>query len=480
MTKPKWALPIVLALMALGIFCQFWQFAHRQSFWKDETGLARNFLVRDITNIHVPFGQSQAAPIGFVQLSKLSEMWLGHSEHAFWLLPLLMGALGILLAAKVWKGLLPVGAWVVGVGLWALNPTLISHITQFKPYLTDAVVALALTGAFFYYRQGRKGGAWLYLLTGLWALWMSYASVFVLAGFGLWMLVESARVSPPGKVLRVVAVNAVLAAVFVALWWTNYRFIDADGGFHAFWTPNFAPWPWEAGALEWWSSQPLSTLGYIFGQEQGLMWALLTGVGIAVAARKHRPLLALLLPVGLTVVASLLRLYPLYDRLEIFWAALLTPFVALAVAELWQMCRSRVLAVVLVLCVALPYLWPLRVLTHVKDPQELKQTSVLVSHRAAPGDVVYIHGRAAELYKYYFKRYPVAAGVEVILGQKDEAQDLYAMLYSHFAGRHVWVMFTEPYFADDEIARLVMQADAARVLHGMADFSVAGALELQL
>lgn len=473
---------MLIGVCAFGIFCQFWQFSHRQSFWKDETGLARNFLIRDLSNIHQPLTDNQAAPMGFLQLSKLMEMALGHSEHVFWLLPLLIGALGILAAAKVWKNLLPTGAWVIAVALWALNPTLISHITQFKPYLTDAVVALVLTGAFYYYRDSRRGGPWIYLLAGLWALWMSYTSVFVLAGFGLWMAVESWRRTTLPKTLRVLTVNGVLFGVFVFLWMTNYCHIDDSGAFKTFWQPNFAPLPWESNALAWWGQEFGSVIGYLFGQTQWLMWVLLVGLGIAFAIRHNRRLLILLIPVGLTIIASLMRLYPIYDRLELFWAALLIPFAALGIYSVWRQARdsSHAAAIVLVLCVALPYIYPLRALPAVKDPQELKQTAVLISHKARPGQVVYIHPRANELYRYYFKRYPVAQGVTVIYGDPADAQNLYGALKQRFAGAHLWVMFTEPMYVPDEIAALVVLTDKSNELMGMADFNQAGALELQL
>lgn len=482
MPKQQNAVKIVTCLIFLGIICQLWQFTHRQSFWKDETGLARNFLTHDLASIHEPLGGLQAAPIGFLQISKLHEMMLGHSEHVFWLLPLVMGVIGIFVASSVWKNLLPVGAWVIAVALWVFNPTLIVHITQFKPYLTDAVVALVLTWAFFYYREGGKSGPLVYLMTALWALWMSYTSVFVLAGFGLWMIIESIRFTTRQKISRCLAINLILAAVFGFLWFSNYRLLDPTGGFKAFWEPHFAPMPWNATGFAWWSENFGSVIGYLFGQTQWLMWMLIFGLGVAFALRHNRRLLALLVPVVVTLCASLLRLYPVYDRLEVFWVPLLTPFMALGIYAIWRQAKEspRAAAWVLVLCVMLPYIYPLRALPGMKDPQELKQASLVTQTKAQPGDVVYIHARAAELYKYYFQRYPLAQGVVIDYGQESQAENLYEYLKKTYSGRHVWFLYTEPLFIPDEIGLLVSRTDTSRELHGMADFNIAGAIELRM
>ena len=104
LTKPLcWIAGLVIAL---GAFFQLWVYSHHQSFWKDEVGLARNFPIHDLAHIGEPFHEAQAAPIGFCQLSKIAEMTLGHSEHAFWLLPLVLGILLLFAAAfingKLW------------------------------------------------------------------------------------------------------------------------------------------------------------------------------------------------------------------------------------------------------------------------------------------------------------------------------------------------------------------------------------------
>lgn len=473
-----WIVPALI--LVAGLFCYLWQYTHRQSFWKDETGLARNFLVRTLANIHEPFPDAQAAPIGFVQLSKVAEMALGHSEHTFWLLPLIIGVLGLILAVTVWRGLLPHAAWLWALGLWALNPTLIMHITQFKPYLTDAVVALALTGAFFYYRSGKSFGAWLYLAVGLWALWMSYTSVFVLTGFGLWMVIESFLTVTKARFWRVFFVNFILGSIFLLLYIFNYAHIDPVGAFDKFWAPNFAPLPGMINFPSWYINDFPTVIGYLFGQGQWLIWAFFTLVGVAWSARNDKKLLVLLTPIAVNFIVSWLHIYPIYDRLQVFWLPLLVPFVALGIYTLWEALRdkTRGLTTVLALCVVLPFLYPLSSLPGTRDPQELKQTAMVVSSRAKAGDVVYIHARANEFYKYYFKRFPLASGVDVVYGDQNEAFDLYTVLKNKYASRHVWVLFTEPFYMPNEMATLAQAAQEEII--GIADFNLAGALELRL
>jgi hypothetical protein len=487
---------IVLAILLIaGVFLRLWQYVGRESFWKDETGLARNFLKHDLAHIHEPFHEAQAVPMGFAQVSKVAEIILGHNEHAFWLWPLILSCTMLPLAAFLYKKWLPNGtnAWLLAVGLFAFNSTLINHTTQFKPYLSDAFWTLILMGGFWAatsFEQNTKErklrGYLIYFIAGLLALWMSYTSVFVIAGLGTWMILEALlqknNLQKKERIIGVTLTNITLGLVFVLLWITNLRFVDEGGWFKSFWQPNFAPLPWENNFFDWWSKDFGSAIGYIFGHTQWLTIVLLTMIGIGEAWRINRRLCAFLIPILITIIASLVKIYPIYDRLEIFWLPILTLFFSLGAWSIfnWFAQKNKRGAIALAILSGIIFLWPLRVLVHIQDPQELKQATLTAVKTAKAGDVVYIHYRAAELYRYYFKRYEPKPGVEIVYGTKEELDNLYGALHKRFAKRHLFVLYTEPMYQPNELATFAQISNASGELKGMEDLNYAGFFELQM
>ena len=247
--------------------------------------------------------------------------------------------------------------------------------------------------------------------------------------------------------------------------WKRRSFAPFSPAFFGWVANNFAP----------------STLGAIFGQKQYVWLGLFIALGIVRAGKTNRTLLALLLPVALTFVASFLRLYPISDRLEIFWIPLLTPFLALGVAWACEALRPnhRGVGVIFALLLALPFLHPLQAVGS-PDFQQLKQATLALVSKAHAGDVIYLHPRCIGLYKYYFKRYPPAKGVVVDYGQMSDLDNLRNTLAKTYPARHVFVAFTEPWYVRDELQALADSANVHGELRGVAEFNLAGIFELQL
>jgi|GEM_PF-2084262 hypothetical protein len=499
-------------VVVLGIFFRLWVFNSHESFWKDEAGLARNFLTHDFAHIADPFGDGQAIPIGYAQICKGFEHLLGHNEHAFWSVSLIAGSVLLGLSAILFGAILPAGAALIALGALAFDTTLIQYSVEFKAYMMDSLAALLMARAFFNYQTKGAHRNAVYLLSGVISLWISYVSVFIIAGLGLWQLWEAFNShplpTPSGRgrntgskdpvplgglriimarlcarpFLRVLWVNTALASVFAVLWALNYRFLDARGFFSGFWKDHFVPLPWQPGFIDWWTNTLPGIIGWLFGQEQFLIWIFFVVLGLYRAWEINRRLLALTFPILLTLIAGALHLYPVYDRLVLFWAVLLTPFLALGLFHVWEVFNKqyRTITLAFALILVLPFLHPLHRLSHSHDSQQLKQVCMAVSRAARPGDTIYVHNRAAELYKYYFHRYPPVKGVKLVFGQKAETLSLAPYLEKHFKGRHLYFMYTEPCYQPDEIDYLGRYTQARGELKRDLDMNLAGAFELQL
>ena len=175
-----------LAAVALGCLLRIVQYLLNRSLWMDEAYLSLNILHRSFAGLCRSLDYHQGAPIGFLLLEKSAVRWLGGSEYALRLLPLLAGIASVLLFYWLAKKVLPANAVPIAVGLFAISPALIYYSAEVKQYSGDAAIAillycLTIEGSKSEWKAGRTA---LVALVGAIAIWMSHSSVFVLAGIG--------------------------------------------------------------------------------------------------------------------------------------------------------------------------------------------------------------------------------------------------------------------------------------------------------
>ncbi len=142
-----------------------------------------------------PLNRDQVAPVGFLWLEKLSVHFLGNSEMALRLVPIVCGIGSLFLFLAVAWRFLGARAVAIAVGLFAISTPLIYYVSEVKQYSSDIAVALVLylvadapVGA----NLGRAS-AILAALVGSLAIWFSFPAAFVLGGIGLAAILVAAR-----------------------------------------------------------------------------------------------------------------------------------------------------------------------------------------------------------------------------------------------------------------------------------------------
>src|SRR5689334_7077105 len=136
---------LALFLVAAGIALRGYQYASNQSFWLDETALARNIIglpLRDLVTRPLYF--DQVSPRGFLLVEKLVTMALGSSELALRLFPFVCSIAGVLLFWRLAERVLTGCAVPFALLVYAIGIPLVRYAAEVKQDGGDAAITSGL------------------------------------------------------------------------------------------------------------------------------------------------------------------------------------------------------------------------------------------------------------------------------------------------------------------------------------------------
>lgn len=195
---------ITAGVLGLGMLLRVSQYRACRSLWLDEASLALNFFGGGFRAMLSPFGNHQAAPVGFNLLSAGMVRLAGFSEWSLRLLPLAAGLAAGLVFWRLSRRWLRGGALAFTNCAFAISSTLVYYSNEFKPYMLDVLLALVLLARVSgWWEDGRPRGRLAGLaVMGVVAVWFSFPLVFVMAGVGGTVLLacwrEQTRLALPG------------------------------------------------------------------------------------------------------------------------------------------------------------------------------------------------------------------------------------------------------------------------------------------
>ncbi|MBN2431847.1 MAG: glycosyltransferase family 39 protein [Acidobacteria bacterium] len=429
---------LILGAGAAGAGVRLAAYLANRSFWCDESMLAFNVMDRAWSGLLEPLSLSQAAPFGFLVVTKVFCSVLGYSEGAFRFLPLIGGLVSLPLmyllgkkAAGPWTGLL-------GLILLGVNGPAVFHATEFKPYSTDLMFTLSVTLVFLEWFRRELDHRYLWILGPVTAaaVWISFPSIFVITGAAAAVLLVAGRrgqwrnLATGGLVLLWTAVHFGLHSGLVLPRTVNNAYLQH------YWEGAFLPldslavlagWLWRAGG-------DLMTENLLFYWP--LIPALLAAVGGWWCIRRC-PLLALLIGVTclLTLGASALQLYPFggYGGRTIHFVI---PLILLLIARAgtwaaefngpWLM-RALGVGVLLAALLGGPLAQlPAFITAPPGFTEELRPVLEYVTAQARPGDTVYFYWKTHFQMAYYhhwydFRHVQVVRGVPLRDPERDTA-----------------------------------------------------------
>jgi hypothetical protein len=413
---------VALVLVLAGIGLRLAEYALDRSLWLDEAFLALNIRERDFAELFGTLDFNQAAPAGYLLLTKLATVLFGDSEYALRAVAIVASVASVPLFWVCARRILPPWAAVLALGFFSLGGGLLLHAAEVKPYSSDVLVAvLLLLLAVARWPRGPlslRGS----LAAGLLAaalVWISYPAAFLVAGIGTTLLVE-AILRRDRETVRNLVVTVTLAAGSIAV--LSVTVLDTTIGVQSSLKAGaprfFLPFPpTSTGDLGTLLRAPLllfrGSIG--LGTAAAVLFAALALVGAFSFAlsREWRTLGILISPLPFMVAASATEAYPIGDRFTLFYV----PFALLLVAEgAWalvasahaRLVRSRSRRRVAVLVAALCGGGLLAVAAdtaavHFEDPhaEAIKPALAVIQDDWRPGDTLFLYFASQYAFRYY-------------------------------------------------------------------------------
>lgn len=419
------------------------QWLGARSLWLDEALVARSLATRDYVELVAePLQGDQAGPVAWLWASRLSIDLFGTHEKALRLPALVAGVLALVLAWRVAKRLLPPALVPVALLLVVLSPQLLYYSNEVKPYAFDVAVCLGLVLLALRVPRGAGPGREVQLLAlaGTAAVWTSFASVFVLAGLSVVLVLTAlprwgralgnAAVLSAWVVSLGVAYVAVLhrladSTVLSTFW--DYTFPDGAADLPAWFARRWIDLADDPLELAAWPLA-LALLAYGAWNLRSRAWLLATSA------------------VPLALLAAGLSVYPFASRLAV-WAV---PLACIALAgvlpgRLDQPWRLALGAAALTGVVAPMATVTLPQVREVALLEELRPVMEQVAERKQPGDLVFVDIAAKAPFDYYTDLMGLGRDGVLLFASPEEVggvcNDPVALQTARFATQRVWVVF---------------------------------------
>lgn len=446
-----WPRVALAASLGLGVVIRLRQFIVNRSLWLDEAALGLNIINRGAAELLRPLDNLQGAPIGYLLLVRLGIVTAGTNEWVLRAPSLVAGVAALLLFAWLAGRLLRPWPAALATTILALAPLIIYYSTELKQYSFDLLASVLALALFLLLRRPISAGRALAgALAGTALIWLSHPALFMLASVGLVAFAEAARRGDRRSAGWLAAVGLMWGASVGVLTMLSLSSLTSEAALLDFWNTGFMPAPLPLLPFLGWVWVKINDLTW-FTLQLSVIGLLAAAAAVPVLRRRDRGLLAvLLLPIGLTFLASALRLYPFADRLLLFT----TPLVALLVGEgtavLYGRLRplGRLPAWALVVALLAPaVLQAASLLTTPQYKEELRPVMGHVAGSWREGDRILLYYSSETAFEYYQARFGFAdEDVTVLARSRDDWMPYFRAMDEVIAeGGRVWLLFSHVY-----------------------------------
>ena len=495
----SWEKAAAALLILVGMVLRARQYLAGRSLWADEAMLALNIVGRDLAGMFQPLDYDQGAPIGFLLVEKLFNAMLGKHEFALRLFPLLVGLISLWLFYLLSKRMTSGPGLLIPLALFALNPRLIYYSSEVKQYILDVTVTILLllvAVPVFSASPRKRDYAWL-TLTGLIALWFSHPALFVLAGIGLALAIIALQRRNYSSLPWVIGMGILWVLEIASLYLLILKDLSQNAYMKEYWQGAFLPLPpWSDPG--WYLKSLNENIGIQFGVPYGVFvvfllmlvgWVTLSLRGVAQGAttkqshayfaetgfhlrlfRNDRSKINFeMTSIGqnyalafagillVTLIASALQLYPVFERMILFLIPVGLILIGKAVEALYQRVQRFHLLVVFSVLVLAGYLLYGPLVTSVQNfvqPkyfEHIRPTMDFVRSSWKEGDTLYVSYGALPAFRFYAPFYGLEA-ISYKFGERDDyknPQNILSQLDSLNEQPRVWILLSHVYEKED-------------------------------
>ena len=401
-------------ILAIGLLLRLFVYIQNRGFIIDESNLARNIVQKDFSAFFSPLDFHQYAPPLFSVIQKCNLLIFGKTEYALRLFPLLAGIIALWLFYKLAKKLIPQPSHLFPLSLMALSIWFVRYATEHKQYASDTALAIGLL-LLAEQCQIDRFKRWHFAvlaLGGSIAIWVSMPAVFILAGVGIYYLMECFYKKR----------DYLLPLVLSGMTWLvsfgmYYKLILSQNigstyleVFHERWFLPLLP-----SSMEELNLTKELLLG-IFRTAIGstglaLAWGIATCIlGIFLLFKKDKAKGVLyFLPVFFCLVASHLHYYTLIPRLTLFFIPIILLWIGLGTNHILERLEGFKKVPVLILLSILLFNHSSHKYFYSKlQFEELKPVMEFIKAESNPSDVFYIHHEGHPNFHFYNEDYELA------------------------------------------------------------------------
>jgi uncharacterized membrane protein len=455
----SWDKAAAAMLIVLGAVLRLRQYLTGRSLWVDEAMLALNIVERNVAGMFQPLDYDQGAPIGFLLVEKIFNAMLGKHEFVLRLFPLLVGLISLGLFYRLLKRTTSGAGLFLALALFAFNPRLIYYSSEVKQYIVDVGVTIALlllAAPVFHASSQKKDFVWL-TSAGVIALWFSHPALFVLAGIGFTLLILPLRRDQSS--LRLVMIMGVIWVLNVALLYLLIlKDLSQNAYMKEYWQGAFLPVPpWSEPG--WFVKALNENIGIQFGIPYAVYVVLfLMLVGWVMLWFQQRGYAIAFASIALvTLAASALRLYPVFERMILFLVPIGLVLIGKAVEAVHQRARRFQVSGTVSLVLLAGYLLYGPVVTSVQNFLEpkyfehIRPSMDFVREAWKDGDALYVSNGALPAFRFYAPFYELE-NISYEFGERDDyrnPQTILSRLASFNGQPRVWVLLSHVYEKED-------------------------------
>jgi hypothetical protein len=372
--------------------------------------------------------------------------------------PLLAGLLAL------WLFYLLLKRTTYGIGLFAalalfvFNPRLIYYSSEVKQYIVDVTVTLALlllAAPLFDVSPRKRDLAWL-TLAGLLALWFSHPALFVLAGTGLALVIVYIRRRDYSSLRSVLGMGALWIIVIGLLYLLILKDLSQNAYMREYWAGAFLPMPpWSEP--DWFLRSLNENIGIQFGIPYAVLFVFaLMLLGWVVLFIQNREYALVFACIGLvTLAASALQLYPVFERMILF----LVPLGLILLGKVVEGLQSGLkkypvpgtLSALLLAGFLIygPLVTSFQSFVAPKYFEHIRPSMDYLRDYSKPGDTLYVYHNAVPAFRFYTPKYGLRLE-NIIIGIDHSAdpQAYYAELDQLDGQKRVWLLFSHVYELD--------------------------------
>lgn len=451
---------VVTGLLLLGFLLRLRQYLTGRSLWSDEAMLALNIVNRNLIGLFKPLDYDQGAPIGFLFVEKLFSTLFGRNEYAMRFFPLVVGIASMWLFYRLLKQTNLRAGLFAALTLFILNPRLIYYSSEVKQYIVDTAITVALLVLAFrlFESQPQKGDFLQLALAGFIALWFSHPALFVLAGIGLALLIVYFQRRDSVSLRYILGMGLLWLITIRLLYLLILKDLQHNAFVYEYWQGAFLPLPpWNH--LDWFPRSINENIGIQFGVPYApyFVFILMLLGWIFLWRRNQSQAITLGFIFIITLTASALQLYPVYERMILFLIPVGLLLMGETVDTLYQSLQEQktlAIAATLILCGYLIY-GPLTAsagfFLKPKYYEHIRPSMKYLQENWQPGDAMFVSNGAKAQFEYYAPIYGLT-NAQYISSPREDYQNPDNLLreIDSFKGKsRVWVLFSHVYEKGD-------------------------------